>query len=142
MAQVSKKKIAEIIADLDLCMLTTESSRGALVSRPMSNNGQVEFDGDSYFFTYAKSRLVQDIKKNPQVNLSFASSRLLKKIYISVAGVAEISKDKAEMLEHWDKELNIWFKKGVQTPGITMIRVRAKRIKYWYGNKEGEYAAK
>ena len=39
-------------------MLTTVDEQGYLRSRPMSNNREVEFDGDLWFFTYGSSHKV------------------------------------------------------------------------------------
>ena len=52
MADKTLKDVAELMKDIDLCMLTTTTENGALASRPMSNNGEVEYDGNSYFFTW------------------------------------------------------------------------------------------
>ena len=137
MAEVSMKKLAAIMKGLDICMFTTVAGRGASASRPMSNNGDVDYDGTSRFFTFAKSRTVKEISKNPNVSLSFQSSNLLKKTYVSVSGRAKLIKDKEQMRDHWTKDVEIWFKDGLDTPGIVMIEVAAKRIKYWSGSEEG-----
>ena len=42
--------IAALLAKLDICMLATRAEDGGLHGRPMSNNGEVEWDGDSWFF--------------------------------------------------------------------------------------------
>jgi len=39
---------------LDFCMMTTQSDKG-MRARPMSNNGEVEFDGDVWFFSAPKA---------------------------------------------------------------------------------------
>ena len=44
-------KLREIVKAVDICMLTTVDERGDLHSRTMSNNREVEFDGDLRFFT-------------------------------------------------------------------------------------------
>ena len=133
-----KKSLSEIskkMSKLDICQMTTQTARGYLTSRPMSNNGDVEYDGNSWFFTYEKSRTVQDIEENKQVNLSFAGP---KGLYISVAGQAKIIHSKPLMSEHWLPELKQWFKDGIDTPGIVMIHVKGRRIKYWQEADEGE----
>ena len=127
------------MSKLDICQLTTQTTRGYLTSRPMSNNGDVEYDGNSWFFTYEKSRTVQDILENKQVNLSFAGP---KGLYISVAGQAKIIRSKTLMAEHWLPELKQWFKDGIDTPGIVMIHVKGRRIKYWQQAEEGEITIK
>ena len=47
MADKTLKDIATKMAKLDIALLTTHTSRGQLSSRPMSNNGDVEYDGNS-----------------------------------------------------------------------------------------------
>ncbi len=39
----------------------------------MSNNGDVEYNGTSYYFTFEQSRTVADIKVNSKVALGFTS---------------------------------------------------------------------
>ena len=48
--------VAALLAKLDICMMTTRASDGGLHGRPMSNNGEVEYDGDSSFFAREGSR--------------------------------------------------------------------------------------
>ena len=139
MAKASLKKISKMMKDLDYCMLNTVNGRGVPSGRPMSNNHEVEYDGTSYFFTWAKSDMVKEIKKNANVSLSFMGSKLLKKrTFISVTGKASLTNDRAAMEEHWSKDLEIWFKDGLDTKGIMMIEVQAKYLKYWKGSEEGE----
>lgn len=71
MATYNLNTIARYMRELDICMMVTQSKRGALNSRPMSNNGDVKFNGLSYFFTYEGSQKIKDIEVNPQVSLNF-----------------------------------------------------------------------
>jgi general stress protein 26 len=115
-------------------MMTTQTGRGTLNSRPMSNNGDVKYDGNSYFFTYEQSQKVKELTANPQVQLSFNGADDL---YISVIGKAKLIRAKSRLAEHWQPSLAQWFKEGLETPGIVMIHVKAATIKYWQRNKEG-----
>lgn len=142
MAKTTMKKMSSLIKKLDLCMLTTVDGRGMPSGRPMSNNREVDYDGTSYFFTWEKSQMVKEIKKNPNVSLSFIDSKLFKKLFISVSGKARLSKDKEEMREHWSKDLEIWFEDGIDTKGIMMIEVQASHIKCWSNEKEEELDVK
>lgn len=121
--------------DLDLCMMTTITKSGMTASRPMSNNGDVEYDGNSYYFTWEKSHLVKDLEKNNHVSLTFSGP---KKLFLSVSGKAKLIRSKDKMAEHWVKSLDQWFKDGIDTKGVVMINVKAKRIKYWQEEDEGE----
>ena len=145
MADMSLKEIAEKMRDIDFTMLSTRTEGGAIAGRPMSNNREVEYDGDSYFFTCDETRMVADIMRDPSVGLAYqAKSGMLgmKPFFIAVEGKAEAIKDKARFEEHWHKELDAWFKQGIDTPGLTMIKVHAERLHYWDGYDEGELALK
>jgi general stress protein 26 len=141
MSEMTLKELADKIGDIDFTMLSTVAENGAIAARPMSNNGDVEYDGDSWFFTWANSVLVEDIERNPQVGLSLqGKGSLLGKppIFIGIEATAELVRDKAIFQAHWNTELERWFKEGVDTPGLILIKAHANRIKYWDGEEEGE----
>jgi general stress protein 26 len=136
--------ISEAMRDIDFCVLTTRAQDGSIGGRPMSNNREVEFEGTSWFFTYDYHRSAQDIERDPSVGLSYQGKAGLLGVvgkpgmFIHVEGEAKLVKDKAKFQEHWDRELDLWFKQGVDTPGLVLIEVLAKRIHYWDGMEEGE----
>ena len=141
MTQMSLKDLAKKMADIDFTMLFTRAEGGQFAGRPMSNNGDVEYDGDSWFFTWEDSMMVNDIRRDPQVGLSLqGKGSLLGKppLFISIEATAELIRDKEMFKKHWTSELDRWFDKGIDTPGITLIKAHANRIKYWDGEEEGE----
>jgi general stress protein 26 len=138
-------EIAEAMKDIDFCMLSTHTEGGAIGSRPMSNNREVEYDGDSWYFTSDDTRTVQDVTANPQVSLGFqAKSGLLgmRPFFVSIEGTAAVIRDKAQFAEHWTSGLERWFPEGVHTPGLVLIKVSGKRAHYWDGEDEGEIVLK
>ena len=114
MSDRSLSDIATKMRDIDIAMLSTHTDGGAIAGRPMSNNGEVDYDGDSYYFTWEESRMVDDIKRNSKVGLSFQGE---KAFLVAVEGEADLIKDKAAFKEHWTKDLDDWFKDGVDTEG-------------------------
>jgi general stress protein 26 len=135
------KDISETMQDIDFCMLSTKTAGGELASRPMSNNGEVEYDGDSWFFGFETAAFVGEIANDPTVGLTFSAGKsLLGKpgIFISVAGEASLIRDKGEFAAHWVDDLDRWFPEGIETPGMVMLKVRAKHIHYWDGEDQGE----
>ena len=111
MADLELADISEKMRDIDFAMLSTRTEGGAVAARPMSNNRDVEFDGDSYFFTCDDTRTVQDIRRDPNVGLGYQSkSGMLgmKPFFITVEGRAELIQDKARFAEHWTKDLDAW----------------------------------
>ncbi|HEX8354533.1 MAG TPA: pyridoxamine 5'-phosphate oxidase family protein [Pyrinomonadaceae bacterium] len=126
-------KLREIVKAVDICMLTTTDERGDLHSRPMSNNREVEFDGDLWFFTYGSSHKVDEVGREPKVNASFADTD--EQLYASVTGRAEVVRDRAKIEELWKPQLRAWFPEGVDTPDIALLKVTAERAEYWDGSQ-------
>ena len=138
MANASLESIAQKMRKLDIAALTTVTDSGELATRPMSNNGDVEYDGNSYYFTFEQSRTVSDIERNPRVSLAFEGEEGL---YVGVAGTAELIRDKAQFEEHWVPDLDEWFDQGADTPGLVLVKVKASRIKLWQGEDSQEWQA-
>ena len=134
-------ELSEKMRDIDFCMLATHAPGGTIRSRPMSNNRDVDYNGESVFFTTGDTHMVEDIGRDPNVGLSFQGKAGLfgvRPFFVSVEGRADLIRNRAEFEEHWTSDLDRWFKQGVETPGLTMIRVRADRVHYWDGEEEGE----
>lgn len=132
--------LAHKMKKIDFCMMLTKSEFGAIVSRPMSNNGDVDYDGDSFFFSYTDTRKVRELTADPTVSLTFtAPPSLLGKpgIFVAVEGRASLIADKAVFEAHWTSGLDRWFPDGIDTPGIILIKVHADRIEYWDGEDSG-----
>lgn len=135
------KFLSDSMKMIDFGMLSTRTEDGAFASRPMSNNGEVDYEGDSYFFTYERTHTVADIERDAQVGLTFtgdAGPQGQPPLFISVEGTAELVRDKTMFAAHWTSGLDRWFEQGIETPGIVMIRVRAARIRYWHAAGQGE----
>ena len=134
-------ELSEKLRDIDFAMLNTHAEGGAIGARPMSNNRQVDYDGDNYFFTTDDTTMVADIGRDPQVGLSFyGKSGIIgqRPFFVAIEGKAELVRDKAAFEAHWTTDLERWFEQGVDTPGLVLIHVRAARVHYWDGEDEGE----
>ena len=133
--------LSEKMRDIDFAMLSTKAPGGAIGARPMSNNRQVDYTGDSYFFTTDDTQMVADIGGDPQVGLSYlGKSGLLgqRPFFVAIEGQADLIRDKARFAEHWTTDLDRWFSQGIDTPGLVLLHVRADRVHYWDGEDEGE----
>lgn len=140
MSSMSLEELSDKLRKIDFCMFCTHGGSGEIASRPMSNNGDVEYDGDSWFFSYEDTRKVAQINQDSRVSLTFtAPPSLLGKpgIFIGVDGVASLIRDKAEFEAHWVSDLDRWFPEGIETPGIVLIKVAARSIEYWDGEDNG-----
>ncbi len=141
MSTMTLDELSSHLKKIDFCMFSTNAGSGRISSRPMSNNGDVEYDGDSWFFSYDDTKKVGQLDAIDVVLLTFtAGSSLFGKpgIFIAVEGAATLIRDKASFEVHWVSGLDRWFPDGVDTPGIVLIKVTAKSIQYWDGEDQGE----
>jgi len=137
------KDLSDKMAKIDFAMLSTRTEGGGVASRPMSNNGEVEYSGDSFFFAYDSARTIADIELDAEVGLTFTGAAGLlggPPLFIAIEGQGQLIRDKAEFEKHWTKGLDRWFPQGVDTTGLVLIKVHARRIHYWNGEDEGELA--
>ena len=145
MADKSIAEISKKLRDIDFTILSTRTGGGAIAGRPMSNNRDVDFDGDAWFFTCDDTRTVADIGRDPQVGLGYqgkAGMLGMRPLFVAVEGRAELIRDKARFADHWTKDLDRWFERGIDTPGLVLIKVAAERLHYWDGYEEGELKLK
>lgn len=123
--------LAKLMEKIDIGMLTTIGPQGHLVSRPLSTQ-DVEFDGERvWFFTSASSPKVGEIRRNPKVNLAYASKD--QNTYISAAGEARVSRDQARIDEYWNDAMKAFFPRGKDDPDLTLIEVALRSVEYWDG---------
>lgn len=122
-------RLREMINEIDFCMLTTIDEHGDPHSRPMSSNGDIDPDGDLWFFTNASSHKVTEVEESPKVNVSFADPDNQR--YVSVTGVAHVVRDRQKIDELWRPEFKMWFPKGKDDPEIALLKVSLEKGEYW-----------
>lgn len=125
-----RQRIAGLVSKATVAMLTTRTSEGRYVSRPMGLQ-EGDFDGDLWFFAYDSSAKVAQIHADSEVNVSFSDTK--NHSWTSIAGRARIvhDRDKAEQL--YSPALKAWFPDGLETPGLTLIKIEADTAEYWEG---------
>ncbi|MFI5484577.1 pyridoxamine 5'-phosphate oxidase family protein [Micromonospora echinaurantiaca] len=124
----ARRRVTELVRRARICMLTTTGLDGRMVSRPMGLQ-EAEFDGDLWFFAYADSAKVRQIRVNPEVNVAFSDPG--HHAWVSVSGTAQEGYDRAKAERLWHPMLTAWFPDGLDTPGITLIKVHAGAAEYW-----------
>ncbi len=134
--RLNKKMLSDVMKDIDICMMTTVGAYGHLHSRPMSNNRNVEWDGDTWFFSYADSSQVKETEKESNVNLAYAVPDDI--VFVSVTGKGEIVKDDAKKKELWYDELERWFPEGPEDNNVVLIKVSGRKVLYWSKEGDGE----
>ncbi|MEO7117371.1 MAG: pyridoxamine 5'-phosphate oxidase family protein [Candidatus Limnocylindrales bacterium] len=130
--------VAALLRKLDICMLTSRASDGTLHGRPMSNNGEVEYDGDTWFFASADSRKVAEIDADPRVELAFIDTP--NGTWINVEGEATVVRDdERRKRDLWQRDLERWFQNGPDDPAVVLIKVAARHIDAWAGEEDRSF---
>ena len=62
----------------------------------------------------------------------------LRPFFLAIEGRAALIRDKGQFAEHWTKGLDLWFERGIDTPGLVLINVHGERAHYWDDGDEGE----
>ena len=127
------RRVAEMIKDIDICMFVTRAD-GTVRGRPMSNNGNVEYDGDSWFFSFRDSPKVHEIEDDPNVELAYIATE--RGTWVSIEGTAEVVEDDARKRKLWDRQLEQWFRDGPEDDKVVLLKVSAERIHAWADGKE------
>ncbi|HET7112166.1 MAG TPA: pyridoxamine 5'-phosphate oxidase family protein [Pyrinomonadaceae bacterium] len=125
------KKLREMIKDIDLCMLTTVDEGNDLHSRPMSLNGDVDEEGNLWFFTSSNSHKASEIERTPNVNVSFIDTK--EQHYVSISGMAQLVRDKQKIKELWKPVLKAWFPDGPEQADIALLKVNVTKAEFWDG---------
>ncbi len=124
------QRLAALIKDVHVAMLTTVATDGRLVSRPLGTQ-DVEFDGDLWFAMECDSGKVAEMKANPHVNVAYALPD--RNVYVSVAGRASLVRDRAKIDAFWSPAMAQFFPDGKDDPNLCLIHVRADSAEYWDG---------
>ena len=105
----ARKKLFEMIEDMETAMFTTRRGNGQLVSRPMANQDRSP-GADLWFVTYEGSKKLREIEKHPQVNLTYYKDRTRE--WVSISGRARISRDREKIRELYKADWRAWFADG------------------------------
>ena len=102
------EKLYSHIADIEVAMMTTRRSDGHLQSRAMATQQRV-LGADLWFVTLEGAHKLRDLDEDPHVNLSYYKDRTRE--WVSVSGVASVTRDRAKIHELWAPDWKVWFPK-------------------------------
>ena len=123
------KTLNQLINKISFGMLTTTDKEGHLHSRPMTSCEDVDVSKALWFFTGIRSHKVDEIKRNHEVNISYASPE--DHSYVSLRGNAEIVLDRPQMEALWRSDFATWFPKGLDDPDLVLLKVAVEDAEYW-----------
>ena len=103
------EQLYDQIDDIEIAMMTTRRVDGHLQSRAMAT--QKRADGaDLWFVTLENTSKLHDLSADPHVNLSYYKDRTRE--WISVSGMASITRDRDKIHQLWAPDWKAWFPKN------------------------------
>lgn len=102
-------QLYKMIDDLETAMLTTRRRDGHLVSRAMANQKRAP-GADLWFVTSSDTGKLDDLEADPHVNLAYYKDRTRE--WISIAGLAKVSRDRDTIKQLYAPDWKAWFNDG------------------------------
>jgi general stress protein 26 len=102
-------KLYEQIEEVEIAMMTTRRADGHLQSRAMATQKRAP-GADLWFVTLDDTEKIRDLAADPHVNLSYYKDRTRE--WISVSGIATITRDRGKIHELYAPDWNAWFPKA------------------------------
>lgn len=118
----------EMVFEGDVAMFTTSSGDGSIRSRPMATS-VVTKDGELIFFSTLDTELMDEIKVDNQVNLTYRHTS--HEDYVSISGVIEANRDTETMQQFWKQEFEQWIPDGLDNPRTVLLRVTPLHAEHW-----------
>lgn len=100
------EKLFTMIDGLETAMLTTRRRDGHMVSRAMANQKHAP-GADLWFVTTEGTAKLDDLAEDPHVNLAYYKDRTRE--WVSVAGIAKISRNRDTIHQLYAPDWKIWF---------------------------------
>lgn len=109
MSNSELQKFFDLVENIEIAMMTTRRPDGHLESRAMANQKRAS-GADLWFVTLDGAGKLRDIEYDPHVNLSYYKDRTRE--WVSVSGLATISRDRQKIKELYASDWKAWFPKG------------------------------
>jgi general stress protein 26 len=102
-------RLYQHIDDIEIAMMTTRRSDGHLHSRAMATQKRAP-GADLWFVTLDDTPKVHDVEHDAHVNLAYYKDRTRE--WISVSGVAKLTRERQKIRELYMPDWKTWFPKG------------------------------
>jgi general stress protein 26 len=122
-----RRHLAKLIEHFHTAMLVTHAAGdGSLRARPLSL-ADAHDHGLLYFSTSIGSAKVSELERTPKVAVTLQDSRR----YVSISGLARVSRDRALIDRLWSEAWRLWFPEGKGDPDLCIVEVTPHEAEYW-----------
>ncbi len=122
-------KLRELVDKIDIGMLCTyPGDDGYVHSVPMSRQ-EIDEQGNIWYLFSANSETYKNLQRDKKISILFAHVGDYN--FLSINGIAAISRDEARIDKYWNKFVEAWFEKGKDDPNIRVLKVNVEDAQYW-----------
>jgi general stress protein 26 len=100
------QKLHDLIREMEIAMMVTRRPDGHLDSRAMATQKPAA-GADLWFVTSEDTGKLKEIEADPHVNLAYYNSKTRE--WVSVSGIAKISRDRQKIRELYATDWKAWF---------------------------------
>lgn len=127
-------ELYELIAGIEIAMMTTRWRDGRLVSRPMATQ-EPQSDADRWFVMDRDTHKLDGIEADPNVNLAYYDGGTRE--WVSVSGRARVSNNRDRIRELYAPDWRMWFEDeggerngGPEDPRLRLILLEVDSVIY------------
>lgn len=118
-------QLAEWIDPFSVGMLTRAGDAGRLESRPMTPL-EMDEDGTIWFFVDGRHNNAGQLKR---LNLGFSDTG--GSTFVSIAGSAELTTERAHIERLWTEFARPWFPDGPDSPELALLKFVPEAAEFW-----------
>ena len=104
--QSTLEKLYDLIEEIEVAMMTTRRPDGHLESRAMANQKRAS-GADLWFVSAEGTAKLRDLEADPHINLAYYKDSTRE--WISVSGLATLSRDREKIRELYAPDWKMWF---------------------------------
>ncbi len=129
-SQPDQQTLWNLIKDMKFGMLTHRHRDGSLQGHPLTTqNTSIDEGSLLYFFISEKSAMTARLREDGNVNVAYADPGA--ETYVSIAGTASTSTDRATLERLFNPVAKAWFPGGVNDPDLVLLEVKIAHAEYW-----------
>lgn len=120
------ERLRGLVRGARVVMLTTCEDEGQLHSRPMLPL-ELSDEGETWFFTDHGSKKVEEIRRHNNVCVTWMRADRV----VVASGIGTPERDRGRMRELWNPLFRGWYPRGLDEPGLCLLRVRLVSAEFW-----------
>lgn len=121
-------QLRDLVPAGSIGMFSSINPGGEIHSRPLTLQ-EIDDSGSLWFLASVDSDWVAGMKAGETVNFSIADND--DKTWVSIAGRAQASSDRARIHRLWDAEAEYYFPEDQDSPKLRLIEVVPDEAEYW-----------